>query len=76
MSSSHALFNLDYTLPPDGDKHRYARNFRCGVFTTTAQRAIEVLLDRHPAAVVHSVQRASAGTVIYDPRLTPESSHE
>jgi hypothetical protein len=45
------------------------RNLQYDIITTTAQRAIELVLQQHPQGIVHVVQRRGTGRLIFDPEL-------
>lgn len=54
------LYRVEYTLPPDGDRYRYARNMQSNVLTTTLPQALVVVSETHPEATVHAAHRLSA----------------
>lgn len=60
---SHLVEGLDY----NGKAHTTRRNEQLDVITDTAQRAIELALERFPGGDVHVVQRRGTAKLVLDP---------
>lgn len=48
------------------------RNVTLDVLTTSAQRAIELALERHPAGIVHVIQRRGTTNMLMDVDIVKE----
>jgi hypothetical protein len=46
-----------------------SRNVQLDIITSSARRAIDLALIRHPKGVIHVVQKRGMGTLIFDPDL-------
>ena len=46
-----------------------SRNQQLDIITTSAARAIELALERHPSGTVHVVQRRGSANLIIDPQM-------
>lgn len=54
---------------PEGEMHETNRNYTLDVITTSALRAIDLALQRHPKGIVHVVQKRGSTNLIFDPDL-------
>jgi hypothetical protein len=52
--------------------HQSMRNVSLDIITTTAQRAIELALERHPGGVIHVVQKRGVTNLLFDPVIIKE----
>lgn len=60
---------LAYGEQPGGKTQKGNHNVTINVITTSAQRAIELALQRHPEGTVHVVQRRGFTNLLVDPYI-------
>ncbi len=56
--------------------HRSMRNISLDVITTSAARAIELVLTKHPEGQIHVVQRRGSTNLLFDPDIVKELVEE
>ena len=57
---------------PAGVTHRSMRNISLDIITTSAGRAIELALGKHPDGIIHVVQRRGSTNLLFDPDIIKE----
>lgn len=61
---------------PAGDTEEHevtsSRNITLDIITTSAQKAIELALGKHPNGTVHVVQRRGSTNLLFDPDIVKE----
>jgi hypothetical protein len=51
------------------ENQRYRANRYVTVISTTAQRAIEIVMEKHSNAVIHAINKRSRGDLYVDPQV-------
>lgn len=62
------IWTVHFSLPKT-ETNRYVYNKECTVASSTLQAALQVLLNKHPDAIIHDANKRGRGELLVDPAV-------